>query len=228
MACNHNTLNCGCKDTYLTTPPPCPTPADCPDPQPCSEVFDAQCITYTGTDILCDQDVIVAQNDSVATALDSIVQYFCTAGANLFLENPLQCTGDPVGTIAAAGTSVNQAIEDVVDYFCGEVAALTPAYKIYRANLTQTLATAPTANVLENTLSGTPTFAYVNVGRYTMTLTGEFILDTHIIANNFVKEGLFKTYRQDNDTIVLITTDTAFAFADQILDNTSIEIKVYL
>jgi hypothetical protein len=187
MACNHNTVNCGCKDTYLTTPPPCPTPIDCPDPQPCSEVFPTQCIVYTGEDILCDQNVIVAQNDSIATA-----------------------------------------IENVVDYFCGEVAALTPAYKIYRANLTQTLATAPTANVLENTLSGTPTFAYVNVGRYTITLTGEFILDTHIIANNFVKEGLFKAYRQDNNTIVLITTDTTFAFADQILDNTSIEIKVYL
>jgi hypothetical protein len=77
MACNHNTVNCGCKDTYLTTPPPCPTPIDCPDPQPCSEVFPTQCIVYTGEDILCNQDIVVAQNDSVSEALTSIVDYIC-------------------------------------------------------------------------------------------------------------------------------------------------------
>lgn len=119
--CGH-TYNCGCKDSYLTTPPPCPTPVDCPDPQPCSEVFDAQCVLYTGTDILCDTDVVVTQNTSVAQAIEDIVTYFCAAGANLFLLNPLQCPEDPLGTIAQAGTPVNQAIEDVVAYFCNAIA----------------------------------------------------------------------------------------------------------
>jgi hypothetical protein len=215
---------CGCEDTPLTTPAPC-NPIDCPTPYPCSEVINSQCVVYTGNDIECNNDTVVTQNSSLDVALEDIITYFCDATQLPLIPSNIVCGQD---TVVATGTTVLEAIEDVVDYFCEEVAALTPAYKIYRANLTQTLATAPTANVLENTLSGTPTFAYVNVGRYTMTLTGEFILDTHIIANNFVKEGLFKTYRQDNDTIVLITTDTTFAFADQILDNTSIEIKVYL
>jgi hypothetical protein len=75
--CGCNNLKCGCKDTYFTTPPACPTPTDCPDPQPCSEVFDAQCIIYTGADIECDEDIVVTQNDSVSEALISIVDYIC-------------------------------------------------------------------------------------------------------------------------------------------------------
>ena len=39
--------NCGCEDA-LVTPAPCPTPGGCPDPEPCSEVFNAECVIYTG------------------------------------------------------------------------------------------------------------------------------------------------------------------------------------
>ncbi len=78
MSCsNCNLSKCGCQDSYLTTPPPCPTPSDCPDVQPCSEVFPAECVVYTGNDIICDPDVVVAQNDSVDAALNNIVDYFC-------------------------------------------------------------------------------------------------------------------------------------------------------
>lgn len=83
MACNHTNINCGCKDSFLTTPPPCPTPENCPDPQPCSEAFDAQCISYTGDPIICGQDVIVPSNTPVSTALNSVTDYFCDAIANL-------------------------------------------------------------------------------------------------------------------------------------------------
>jgi hypothetical protein len=77
MACNHTNINCGCKDSFLTTPAPCPTPVGCPDPQPCSEVFDAQCIVYTGDPIICNEDTVVATNDTVADALNQVVDYFC-------------------------------------------------------------------------------------------------------------------------------------------------------
>jgi hypothetical protein len=69
--------NCGCQDSFLTSPAPCPTPQGCPEPEPCSEVFDAQCIIYTGNNILCDQDVIVTKNDTVVEAIENIVDYFC-------------------------------------------------------------------------------------------------------------------------------------------------------
>ena len=51
--------NCGCEDSFLTSPPPCPTPAGCPDPIPCQEVLSSDCIIYTGPDILCNNDVVV-------------------------------------------------------------------------------------------------------------------------------------------------------------------------
>ena len=116
MDCKHTNIDCGCKDTYLTTPPPCPTPEDCPDQQPCSEVFDAQCIVYTGADISCGQVVVVAQNTPVADALADIVEYFCTVDNGLVLENDLFCPESPV--IAPAGTPVNEALELLTQYIC--------------------------------------------------------------------------------------------------------------
>jgi hypothetical protein len=68
--------NCGCDDALVTLPP-CPTPAGCPDPEPCSEVFDAQCIIYTGADIECGDDTVVTSDTNVAVALNEITTYFC-------------------------------------------------------------------------------------------------------------------------------------------------------
>ena len=68
---------CGCSDNALTTPPPCPTPAGCPDPILCSEVFDAECIVYTGVDIECLDDVVVATDTNIADALEDIINFFC-------------------------------------------------------------------------------------------------------------------------------------------------------
>lgn len=78
MACKHTNIDCGCKDSFLTTPAPCPTPDDCPDTQPCSEVFDSQCIVYTGANITCGQSTVVPTNSQVSGALQDIVDYFCT------------------------------------------------------------------------------------------------------------------------------------------------------
>ena len=68
---------CGCADNALTTPPPCPTPAGCPTPLTCSEVFDAECVVYTGPDIMCNLDIVVPTNTNMADALTLIVAYFC-------------------------------------------------------------------------------------------------------------------------------------------------------
>jgi hypothetical protein len=73
--CGHTTP-CGCADVALTTPAPC-TPVGCPDPYPCSEITDAQCVIYTGDDILCGQGVVVSQDTSIADALAQAVDFFC-------------------------------------------------------------------------------------------------------------------------------------------------------
>ena len=120
-SCGCNNLTCGCKNSYLTTPPPCPTPADCPDQQPCSEVFDAQCINYSAANILCGEDLVVEQNTSVQDALQNIVDYFCNKqDPNLFILEDLICREDPqtAVTIAPAGTLVNEALDLVTAYFC--------------------------------------------------------------------------------------------------------------
>jgi hypothetical protein len=69
--------NCGCEDKALTTPAPCPTPEGCITPEPCSEVFDAQCVVYTGDPIVCGDDVIVDTNTNMSDALNQLINYFC-------------------------------------------------------------------------------------------------------------------------------------------------------
>ena len=117
MFCNHNTINCGCKDSYLTTPPPCPTPTNCPDPQPCSEVFDAQCIIYSGDPLTCGSETIIPTNTSVSDSLSAIVDILCS---NSTLLQSIGCIEEPV--IAVAGTPVSEALDAVVDYFCNAIA----------------------------------------------------------------------------------------------------------
>jgi len=80
--CNNST-KCGCTDSYLTTPLPCPTPVDCPGAQPCSETFDSQCIIYTGDIIICDATVVVNPDVTIELALNNIVDYFCNEIANI-------------------------------------------------------------------------------------------------------------------------------------------------
>lgn len=69
---------CGCADNALVSPAPCPTPAGCPTPLTCSEVFDAECVVYTGVDIECLDDVVVATDTNLADALEDIINFFCT------------------------------------------------------------------------------------------------------------------------------------------------------
>jgi hypothetical protein len=78
MTTKNKCKNCGCEDKALTTPAPCPTPEGCLTPEPCSEVFDAQCVVYTGDPIVCGDDVIVDTNTNMADALNAIVAFFCT------------------------------------------------------------------------------------------------------------------------------------------------------
>jgi|688.fasta_scaffold180225_1 hypothetical protein len=65
--------NCGCQDSFLTTPAPCPTPGGCPNPEPCSEVIDSQCVIYSGVPLLAGSTVVVDTNDTVSEALTNIV-----------------------------------------------------------------------------------------------------------------------------------------------------------
>jgi len=105
-------------------------------------------------------------------------------------------------------------------------------YRKYVALISQTGINPPTATILENTL-GDIVFSYVGVGIYDAVLTGQFLADkTWIVAGSAdvnAGAGDFATLdirRFDNDTIKLRTYDN-FTGADDMLVNTSIEIRVY-
>jgi hypothetical protein len=71
---NNNCTSCGCTDTYVATQP---CPPSCP------EVFNSQCIVYTGTDILCGRDTVISRYDYLDTVITKLVNYFCAGLANV-------------------------------------------------------------------------------------------------------------------------------------------------
>ena len=109
----------------------------------------------------------------------------------------------------------------------------TSTYKVYTALLTQTSNNAPVATVLENTLGGTPTFTYIGIGGYQMTLNGSFNSSkTWVVGGSAdvnAGGGDFATLdiRRLNDNIISLRTYDNFTGADNMLVNTSIEIRVY-
>lgn len=99
----------------MPSPAPCPTPIGCPEPEPCSEVLDSQCVIYTGENIICNNDVLVTTNDSVAEALQDIVNYFCnTAGSPVTLTSAggnISLVNDGTGpTLAVKGVTAGYGI----------------------------------------------------------------------------------------------------------------------
>jgi len=117
-SCNNKCTKCGCKDSFLTSPPPCPTPAGCPDPIPCQEVLSSDCIIYNGPDISCNETVIITSDSTWTELLEDLVDYFCTTYSNV---PEILCSED---VVVIADSSVNEALEQIVTYFCGRLAGL--------------------------------------------------------------------------------------------------------
>lgn len=115
-SCNNKCAKCGCKDSFLTSPPPCPTPAGCPDPIPCQEVLSSDCIIYGGPDITCNSDTVIYSDSTMTEVLEDIVAYFCLTPIPEIL-----CGTDIVVT---EDSSINEALEDIVAYFCTEISNL--------------------------------------------------------------------------------------------------------
>ena len=69
---NSNCKTCGCTDTYVVS---APCPPSCP------EVFNASCIVYTGTDILCNLTTVISRYDYLDTIITKLVNYICNVQA---------------------------------------------------------------------------------------------------------------------------------------------------
>ena len=105
------------------------------------------------------------------------------------------------------------------------------AVKVYRALVTQTSTTAPTATVLENSLGGTLVWARSSTGTYTATLAGAFTSDKTFIMQPgetgtiaAIKNVLAVRTSAD---VVTVTTGAGGTLEDAVLSSYPIEILVY-
>jgi len=76
---------CGCKDTPLSMPPNYVTdPTVCPDPTPCSEIFDSQCICYSGDLLECDgQSWTIPTGTNVETVIQTLFNALCEVATTI-------------------------------------------------------------------------------------------------------------------------------------------------
>lgn len=135
--CGCNKLDCGCKDSFLTTPAPCPTPDGCPDPQPCSEVFDAQCIVYTGDPLECGATTFLDTNGSVSDGLVAITDYICQNALISIVEagDGIDVTSTTVGNVTTY-TITNTDPDQVVTLTAGDDISITGTYPNFTIDFT--------------------------------------------------------------------------------------------
>lgn len=107
----------------------------------------------------------------------------------------------------------------------------TPAYKVYTATISQTGTTPPTVDyLLENTLSGSPTWGYNNVGMYTITLSLAWTNNKTIVFVNpgYLPQGFTVGWeRNSSSTITIHVRDTAGNYTNGLLFKASVEVRVY-
>ena len=109
----------------------------------------------------------------------------------------------------------------------------TSTYKVYTALLTQTSTNAPTAVVLDNTI-GTIVWTRNSNGNYSGTLTGAFISsktalfiqDNVTLSSIAVSPADVWIERTDANTVNVYTMNSS-NLIDNVLNNTTIEIRVY-
>lgn len=106
------------------------------------------------------------------------------------------------------------------------------SYLVYTALLTQSGTDAPVATVLENTLGGTVVWSYLDIGRYTATLSGAFTSAKTVVLFNYNYIGTENartsgSSRATDNTVNLVTFDTGGNPADAIMTGATIEIRVF-
>ena len=110
------------------------------------------------------------------------------------------------------------------------VASMLPSYQKYVALISQTGANDPTVYILENTI-GDIVWTRAAAGDYFGTLNGVFLEPkTYILFQNQFNIGgdyISSVFRWDNDNVAIQTRDGLGAGADDILYNTTIEIRIY-
>lgn len=105
-------------------------------------------------------------------------------------------------------------------------------YKVYTALLTQVDDNAPTALILQNTLNEIPEFIYDDVGQYRIVTDGSVFTanKTIVFISNSQQSSSLIDYFIESEVRININTFTTVdgvALENNILNNTTIEIRVY-
>jgi hypothetical protein len=146
--------------------------------------------------------------------------------------------------IEKKGTPVDRKTEYFSIEDIASAASYTQPYKIYRALVSQSgNDNPPTAIVLENTFGQVPTYGWDDKGRYTLTFTGNPLTNNktipgegqdYLVFNRLINTdgsgNVGRGYgikKQSTSEILIYSFDEAESRADDILNNSLIEVIVY-
>lgn len=168
--------------------------------------------------------VIVSGNDNFIGIGSKNIAITSSSGVTVFggLSN--------VSVTNSSGITVT---ESNVTYNNGIKTLNSVSYKKYIALLSQSGTNAPTVVELENTMSSGITTSYYATGNYNVISNGEFTVGKTIVLSTPTRSDAFIAINQISASELRIntrdiTSDTPFIpSANDLLDNTSIEIRVY-
>lgn len=136
-----------------------------------------------------------------------------------------------VSNVSITNSSGLTITESNLTYINGIKTLNNVTYKNYIALISQESTNNPTVYVLENTLSSGITWTRTSAGEYEGELTGEFIENkTYINYKAYVSstsDYIASVFRHNDNIIKIQTRNNAGTGADDVLRNTSIEIRVY-
>jgi hypothetical protein len=130
---------------------------------------------------------------------------------------------------ALAGTGTRSVVTDASGNLSAVASVDSRPYKVYTALLSQTGTNAPVATVLENNLGGTVVWTRYGPGGYSGTLTGVFtsLKTWSTISGNYNTPNSFLRLNRTDLNSMSIVTESGTSTSDNILELTSIEIRVY-
>jgi hypothetical protein len=138
-----------------------------------------------------------------------------------------------VSNVSVTNSSGITVTESNVTYNNGIKTLNNVSYKKYVALLSQSGVTAPTVVELETTMSSGITTSYDSTGLYKLISNGEFTVGKTIVLSTPTRSDAFIAVIQSSASELYIntkdiTSDTPFIpNANDLLDNTAIEIRVY-
>jgi hypothetical protein len=136
-----------------------------------------------------------------------------------------------VATNQLIGTQIDPVTEEnkTVQFTIAEIAAFantSPGYTVYTALITQASTAAPTATVLQNSITGTLTWARTGAGAYTLTSNGTaFTVDKTILFLNVGDGEANQMLMWTRTSSSVITLDTNGA--DDRITAGAFELRVY-